>query len=180
MYRQLLLLTICGSERQLKRKIKDWKLDKNVKLAEMKVIVAKKQQRAAIGKSTTFRVRGQPVTPAKIDRWQKRSGEVKSRAETATAPNSRKFLETISSLAQPWLIWSQQLCRRRQISVTILALTKLSRSRLSPKGHSRTKRFLTGGLYLHLNEISTPWLVGTWVLDGVPFHLLFLRLKTTT
>jgi len=73
---QFLQRLIIFSERQLKRKIKDWKLEKNVKSDEMKVIVRKIQQRAAIGKNTAFRVRGQPVDPSKIERWQNRCGEV--------------------------------------------------------------------------------------------------------
>jgi hypothetical protein len=65
-----------SSERQLKRKIKDWKLGEKVKGDEMKIVARKIQQRAAIGKDTAFRVRGQPVHPCKIERWQKRCGMV--------------------------------------------------------------------------------------------------------
>jgi tetratricopeptide (TPR) repeat protein len=80
-----------SSERQLKRKIKDWKLEKNVKSNEMRVIVRKIQQREAIGKSTTFRVRGQPVDPLKIERWQKRCGEVRLNNDLTSPILSRKF-----------------------------------------------------------------------------------------
>ncbi|PMD49902.1 TPR-like protein [Hyaloscypha bicolor E] len=48
----------------------------------MKIIVQKMQQR--VGKNTAFRVRGQVVEPAKIQRWQKRSGTL----DTLTMPNS--------------------------------------------------------------------------------------------
>jgi hypothetical protein len=64
------------SERQLKRKINDWKLGKNVKSHEMIFIARKTQQRAAIGKNTIFRVRGKSVEPSKIERWEKRCGDV--------------------------------------------------------------------------------------------------------
>ena len=85
---QFLQRLIIFSERQLKRKIKDWKLEKNVKSDEMKVIVRKIQQRAAIGKNTAFRVRGQPVDPSKIERWQNRYGEVDLKG---IPPSSCKF-----------------------------------------------------------------------------------------
>ncbi|KAH7418471.1 hypothetical protein BKA64DRAFT_635595 [Cadophora sp. MPI-SDFR-AT-0126] len=61
-----------ATPRQLKRKIGDWSLDKNLKAAEMKVILRKMEQRRQEGKETSFRVRGQYVEPAKINRWMKR------------------------------------------------------------------------------------------------------------
>lgn len=42
----------------------------------MKIVARKIQQRAAIGKDTAFRVRGQPVGPWKFERWQKGCGMV--------------------------------------------------------------------------------------------------------
>jgi len=62
----------------LKRKIAEWEVEKNVKGAEMKVIVRKQQRRRANGQETEFRVRGQPVAQAKIDRWQKRTARQSS------------------------------------------------------------------------------------------------------
>ncbi|KAL2074680.1 hypothetical protein VTL71DRAFT_8459 [Oculimacula yallundae] len=62
------------TERQLKSKIDGWKIAKNVQSFEMGYIVQKKHQRALARKPTNFRVRGQPVPPEKIVRWQKRSG----------------------------------------------------------------------------------------------------------
>lgn len=81
------------SERQLKRKIKDWKLEKKVKGDEMKFITQKTQQR--VGKKTTFRVRGQIVEPAKIQRWQKRSGTLSATSIPTALPASRKFCVNI-------------------------------------------------------------------------------------
>jgi hypothetical protein len=82
-----------NSERQLKRKIKDWKLEKKVKGDEMKVIVQKMQQR--VGKNTTFRVRGQTVEPAKIQRWQKRTETLDTPTMPTPLPESRKFCANI-------------------------------------------------------------------------------------
>ena len=65
----------------------------------MKIIVQKIHQRAAFGKSTTFRVRGQPVDPAKIERWQKRCGVVYLNDSPAPFAFSRKFGPTSSPLA---------------------------------------------------------------------------------
>ena len=79
------------SERQLKRKIKDWNLEKNVKGDEVKVIVRRIRQRAATGKSTIFRMRGLPMDPAKIERWQKRSGTLLSSTDATFTPYSRKL-----------------------------------------------------------------------------------------
>jgi hypothetical protein len=87
------------SERQLKRKVKDWKLEKNVKSVEMRYIVRKTQQREALGKSTIFRVRGQPVDPSKIERWQKRCGEVQLNNGPASLVLSRK-LKTSASITE--------------------------------------------------------------------------------
>ncbi len=73
----------------MKRKIKDWKLEKKVKGDEMKVIVQKMQQRA--GKNTEYRVRGQIVEPAKIKRWQKRTGKLNETVGPTPPPVSRKY-----------------------------------------------------------------------------------------
>ena len=77
-------------ERQLKRKIAEWKLDKNVKGQEMKIIVQKQQQRRANGKETDFRVRGQPIAQAKIDRWQKQTARQSSTSIYLEDTSSRK------------------------------------------------------------------------------------------
>ncbi|KAG4438355.1 hypothetical protein IFR05_006161 [Cadophora sp. M221] len=63
------------NERQLKKKIDDWKIAKNVQSSEMTFIVYKQHQRTLARKPTTFRARGQPVNPDKIVRWQKRHGK---------------------------------------------------------------------------------------------------------
>jgi hypothetical protein len=78
------------SESQLKRKIREWNLNKKVKGAEMKAIVRIQQQRAAEGKGTEFRVRDQPVAQAKIDRWQKRTALDNPRRNNVEDSSSRK------------------------------------------------------------------------------------------
>jgi hypothetical protein len=57
--------------------LSQWKLDKNVKLDEMKAIVRKRQHRRIIEtskKELNFRIRGDTVPPQKIDRWIKSYG----------------------------------------------------------------------------------------------------------
>lgn len=61
-------------ERQLKRKVEKWNLEKNINSTEMNFIVLKQQQRHREGKIIRFCARGQPVKQAKIERWQKRNG----------------------------------------------------------------------------------------------------------
>jgi hypothetical protein len=64
-------------ERQLKRKIKDWGIDKNIKTNEMKAIVRKRMERKVMeDKESAFRVRGRNIAPAKIRRWEDRQRDV--------------------------------------------------------------------------------------------------------
>jgi hypothetical protein len=67
-------------ERQYKRKIKLWHLEKNVKDAEIQFIVYKQKKRKIFqDKDTVFHVRGRAVEPEKIARTVKRkniSGDV--------------------------------------------------------------------------------------------------------
>ncbi|KAH7418472.1 hypothetical protein BKA64DRAFT_200253 [Cadophora sp. MPI-SDFR-AT-0126] len=71
------------NERQLKKKIDDWKIAKNIQSSEMAFIVKKQKQRTMNRTLTHFRVRGQPVEPGKISRWEKRSGKT---SEVANSP----------------------------------------------------------------------------------------------
>ena len=59
-------------ERQYKRKISYWRLDKNIKESEMRAILAVRDIRIERGKQSVFYVRGRRVDPAKIDRFAKR------------------------------------------------------------------------------------------------------------
>jgi hypothetical protein len=83
------LLTRDCSQRQYKRRIKDWNLNKNLKKSEMKAMVRKVQARKELGKHTTFRVRGREVDVAKISRWIKYSAkqEASSRSHESPAPS---------------------------------------------------------------------------------------------
>jgi hypothetical protein len=70
----------------------------------MEVIVQKIRQRAAVGKSTAFRVRGQRVDPAKIERWkktQRRSGTQHSNLDATFSPNSGRFCTNSISSDEP-------------------------------------------------------------------------------
>ncbi|KAL9599601.1 MAG: hypothetical protein Q9219_003757 [cf. Caloplaca sp. 3 TL-2023] len=61
-----------ASERQYKRRISEWHLDKNVKEDEMRAIIAMEAMRLRQGKESTFYVRGHPVDPTKIKRFARR------------------------------------------------------------------------------------------------------------
>ncbi|CZR66107.1 uncharacterized protein PAC_16008 [Phialocephala subalpina] len=60
-------------ERQLKRELDNWDLQKKVRSDKMKAIAKKLYERKFQGKETTFRFRGKVVKPWDINRWQKRS-----------------------------------------------------------------------------------------------------------
>ncbi|KAL8782173.1 MAG: hypothetical protein Q9213_005644 [Squamulea squamosa] len=61
-----------ATERQYKRRISEWHLDKNVKDEEMRAIIAVEAIRLRQGKKSTFYVRGRLVDPKKIDRFSQR------------------------------------------------------------------------------------------------------------
>jgi len=65
-------MCLVSSERQYKRRIAQWGLDKKVKHNEMRAIVRiEKKRKMQEGKDTTFRVRTRPVDPKKIKRFTK-------------------------------------------------------------------------------------------------------------
>ena len=86
-------LNLFHSQRQLKRKISEWHLDKNVKGPEMKSIVRKQARLKIKGKTVAFRVRGRAVAQNKINRWEKRPGNSQAAFITQQVAGSRK-LET--------------------------------------------------------------------------------------
>jgi hypothetical protein len=55
-----------------KSRIRKWKLDKKNKSLEMDAVMRKEVQRNAIGKATTFRLRGRPVDLEDVFRYFKR------------------------------------------------------------------------------------------------------------
>ncbi|KAL9035312.1 MAG: hypothetical protein Q9180_004928, partial [Flavoplaca navasiana] len=61
-----------ATERQYKRRITEWQLDKNVKDEEMRAILAVEAVRLRQGKKSTFHVRGRIVNRKKIDRFVQR------------------------------------------------------------------------------------------------------------
>ncbi|KAL8669250.1 MAG: hypothetical protein Q9168_006150 [Polycauliona sp. 1 TL-2023] len=61
-----------ATERQYKRRISEWHLDKNVKDDEMRAIIATEAMRLRQGKKSVFYVRGRPVSQKKIDRFVQR------------------------------------------------------------------------------------------------------------
>ncbi|KAL8935682.1 MAG: hypothetical protein Q9216_005309 [Gyalolechia sp. 2 TL-2023] len=61
-----------ATERQYKRRISAWRLDKNVKGEEMRAIIATEATRLLQGKESTFYVRDRQVDPMKIERFARR------------------------------------------------------------------------------------------------------------
>ncbi|KAL8717035.1 MAG: hypothetical protein Q9225_005690 [Loekoesia sp. 1 TL-2023] len=61
-----------ATERQYKRRISEWRLDKNVKEDEMKAIIATEATRLRQGKQSAFYVRGRQVHSMKIKRFAQR------------------------------------------------------------------------------------------------------------
>ena len=61
-----------ATERQYKRKISEWHLDKNVKDDEMRAIIATQESRLREGKQSSFFIRGRQVDPLKIRRFVRR------------------------------------------------------------------------------------------------------------
>jgi hypothetical protein len=63
--------------RQYKYRIEQWNMDKNIKPAEMKYIVKRKQKRKLLEVDKAeldFRVKGNDVDKVKIDRWMRNNG----------------------------------------------------------------------------------------------------------
>ncbi|KAL8964453.1 MAG: hypothetical protein Q9183_004438, partial [Haloplaca sp. 2 TL-2023] len=61
-----------ATERQYKRRITEWNLDKNIKDDEMRAIITLRRFRRDQGKDSVFYVRGRLVDPRKIDRFASR------------------------------------------------------------------------------------------------------------
>lgn len=80
--------------RQYRRRITEWKLDKNVKTKEMESIVAKRQRRRLVEvekRDLRFKVRGKEVPSPKIDGWMKRH-DVPESALYAQSPPARELI----------------------------------------------------------------------------------------
>jgi hypothetical protein len=77
-------LTYC-SFKMYKDRIKKWRLDKKNKEGDMLAILRKKTEREAVGKSSSFRVRGQPVTIEEVYHYFKRKKNMRDQ-EAYNAP----------------------------------------------------------------------------------------------
>ena len=78
-------------ERQYKRKISQWHLDKNVKDSEMQFIMQKQKKRKVFeDKDTAFRVRSRRVEPEKIARTIKRKNISEDALLSAPSPSARE------------------------------------------------------------------------------------------
>ena len=72
-------------ERQYKRKFSQWRLGKNVKAHEMEAMLQMQREREFEGKDSTFRVRGRPIAPEKLERYVKRRNTIEN-VESGTLP----------------------------------------------------------------------------------------------
>ncbi|TGO47402.1 hypothetical protein BCON_0279g00010 [Botryotinia convoluta] len=61
-----------ATPRQYKRRIEQWKLDKNIKENDMRVILRKDLKRKREGKNSEFRISGREIEPKKIQRFAQR------------------------------------------------------------------------------------------------------------
>ncbi|KAI9640193.1 hypothetical protein NHQ30_011430 [Ciborinia camelliae] len=62
-----------ATPKQYKRRIEQWKLDKNIKENDMKVILRKNLKRKREGKESEFSISGRDVEPQKIQRFAQRN-----------------------------------------------------------------------------------------------------------
>ena len=98
------ILTI-NSERQYKRRIKEWHLDKNVKTAEMRAIVRKQRIRSINNKKSFFRVRGRSVQPDQIHRWLKQHENLDIGIESPSRSRAGQWiLDPLPSIADKFYL----------------------------------------------------------------------------
>ncbi|KAL9001811.1 MAG: hypothetical protein Q9188_005225 [Gyalolechia gomerana] len=98
-----------ATERQYKRRISRWRLDKNVKDDEMRVIIATEATRLRQGKQSTFYVRDRQADPMKIKRFARRKRidrTMSARDSPSTLPDAVRYelynpYVTSSSSPQP-------------------------------------------------------------------------------
>ncbi|KAI4169137.1 MAG: hypothetical protein LQ348_007345 [Seirophora lacunosa] len=94
------LTGFCATERQYKRRISAWSLDKNIKNDEMKAIIAMEATRLRKGKQSLFYVRGRQVDPKKITRFARRKNINRNRDDEAH-PNHPMLSQTIRCITPP-------------------------------------------------------------------------------
>ena len=61
-----------GTAKMYKSRITKWRLDKNCKAREMKAVARKKVARDAVGKATSFRIRGRTIDIEEVHRYYRR------------------------------------------------------------------------------------------------------------
>lgn len=84
-----------------KDRIKKWGLDKKNKERDMVAILRKKTEREAVGKGTSFRVRGQVVTMENVLQYFKRKKDVRGLALSAASTPSDVSCWTPSPVHTP-------------------------------------------------------------------------------
>ncbi|RQM05664.1 hypothetical protein DH86_00003421 [Scytalidium sp. 3C] len=89
-----------ATERQYKRRIGKWGLDKNVKKSEMQAIVRKQQTRIGDDKESAFRVRGREVEPLKIQRWMKQHGQGDVTSHSPSSPRPESQFRNAAAISQ--------------------------------------------------------------------------------
>jgi hypothetical protein len=71
-----------------KNRITKWSLDKKNKEAEVRANVRNKFSRAAVGKSSTFYIRGRPANMSRIQQYIRKKGMTESELALARASSS--------------------------------------------------------------------------------------------
>ncbi|KAL9581988.1 MAG: hypothetical protein Q9212_003560 [Teloschistes hypoglaucus] len=96
-----------ATERQYKRRISDWHLDKNVKDEEMRAIIATEASRLQQGKRSVFYVRDRQVDSKKIDRFAQRkkidkytSAALAKSSNTSSSERAKLLLPAMSDIFQ--------------------------------------------------------------------------------
>ena len=83
-------------ERQYKRRIEQWRLDKNVKTEEMRAILRIQKSRKNKGKDSVFYVRGRRVDHNKIERFALR--KTAGFADQSENMPGRKLISNVTRL----------------------------------------------------------------------------------
>ncbi|KAJ6015356.1 hypothetical protein N7540_009947 [Penicillium herquei] len=90
-----------ASEKQYKDRLAAWNVRKNIKAAEVQVLIRKKAKRAARGKATAFRRAGQEVDQKRLTRFVRRYGHtwVKPRDKDEELGSPEPTTETPSDMS---------------------------------------------------------------------------------
>ena len=123
-----------ATERQYKRRITEWQLDKNVKDEEMRSIIAVEAMRLRQGKNSTFHVRGRLVDRKKIDRFVQRKRIDRNALDSL--PGMQQFTNSTHHAASEYasiLPESVRCCTPPDSRTTLFDISKNSRGLIPAK-----------------------------------------------